>query len=192
MLSGEETKCRRLGGSDSTQGYALASTAYQHAAIVVLWCQIIRRRRLRRRRFLHLRPWLLGGKSRHWFLYGCGGLVAVLLAIIATVLIMIWWSQRPIKPVVLSPQENSEVRSSAAPTCPDEGSGRLESKGVFEDATFVVGDDRSARESFIDLVLIGRFCRSRTEHAAPSKEGLAVAVGAIVSKFHVAGTLFAG
>ncbi len=35
--------------------------------------------------------------------------MALLLAIIATVLILIWWSQRPIKPVVLSPQERATV-----------------------------------------------------------------------------------
>jgi hypothetical protein len=49
------------------------------------------------------------GKGHRWFLYGCGGFVALLLAIIATVLIMIWWSQRPIKPVVLSLQEKATV-----------------------------------------------------------------------------------
>ena len=49
------------------------------------------------------------GKGHRWFLYGCGGFVALLLAVIATVLIMIWWSQRPIKPVVLSQQEKATV-----------------------------------------------------------------------------------
>src|SRR5215469_4588279 len=49
------------------------------------------------------------GKGGRWFLYGCGGLVALLLVVIATVLIMIWWSQRPIKPVILSPQEKATV-----------------------------------------------------------------------------------
>jgi hypothetical protein len=49
------------------------------------------------------------GKGGRWFLYGCGGLVALLLAVIATVLIMIWWSQRPIKPVVLTQLEKATV-----------------------------------------------------------------------------------
>jgi hypothetical protein len=50
-----------------------------------------------------------GGKGHRWFLYGCGTFVALTLAVIATVLIMLWWSQRPIKPVVLSGQEKATV-----------------------------------------------------------------------------------
>lgn len=46
-----------------------------------------------------------------WLLYGCGGLLAFLLIIIAAVLITVWWIQRPIKPVVLSPQEKSRVEA---------------------------------------------------------------------------------
>jgi hypothetical protein len=42
-------------------------------------------------------------------LYGCGGLLALLLIIIATVAITIWWIQRPIKPVVLNPKEQAAV-----------------------------------------------------------------------------------
>src|ERR1700694_5589802 len=45
----------------------------------------------------------------HWMLYGCGTFVALGLVIIATVAITIWWIQRPIKPVVLSPQEKAAV-----------------------------------------------------------------------------------
>jgi hypothetical protein len=48
-------------------------------------------------------------KKTHWLLYGCGTLIALLLVIIATVLITIWWIQRPIKPVVLSAQEKAVV-----------------------------------------------------------------------------------
>lgn len=43
------------------------------------------------------------------FLYGCGGLLALLLIIVGTVAFTIWWIQRPIKPVVLSPQERATV-----------------------------------------------------------------------------------
>src|SRR5204863_2311970 len=48
-------------------------------------------------------------KKHRVLLYGCGTLVAVLLVIIATVAITLWWIQRPIKPVVLSPQEKAAV-----------------------------------------------------------------------------------
>jgi hypothetical protein len=48
-------------------------------------------------------------KKSRWFLYGCGTLVALLLVIIATILITLWWIQRPIKPVVLSAQEKAAV-----------------------------------------------------------------------------------
>src|SRR5436190_22118856 len=48
-------------------------------------------------------------KKSHWLLFGCGGLLALLLLIVATVAITIWWIQRPIKPVVLSAREKAEV-----------------------------------------------------------------------------------
>jgi hypothetical protein len=48
-------------------------------------------------------------KKRNWFLWGCGGLLAILLIIVATVAITVWWLQRPIKPVVLSPKEKAVV-----------------------------------------------------------------------------------
>jgi hypothetical protein len=48
-------------------------------------------------------------KKRHWLLYGCAASVVVLLVIVATVAITLWWIQRPIKPVVLSPQEKATV-----------------------------------------------------------------------------------
>lgn len=48
-------------------------------------------------------------KRRPWLLYGCGGIIALLLVIIAAVAITLWWSQRPIKPVVLSDQEKVAV-----------------------------------------------------------------------------------
>ena len=41
--------------------------------------------------------------------YGCGVLVALLVDIGATVAITLWWIQRPIKPVVLSPPEKAAV-----------------------------------------------------------------------------------
>ncbi len=48
-------------------------------------------------------------KKRRWLLWGCGSLIALLLIIIATVAITIWWLQRPIKPVVLSAKEKATI-----------------------------------------------------------------------------------
>ncbi len=48
-------------------------------------------------------------KKTHWLLYGCGTLIALLLVIIATVALTLWWIQRPIKPVVLSAKEKAAV-----------------------------------------------------------------------------------
>ena len=48
-------------------------------------------------------------KKTRWLLYGCGTLVALLLVIVATVVITLWWIQRPIKPVVLSAPEKAAV-----------------------------------------------------------------------------------
>jgi len=48
-------------------------------------------------------------KKRRWLLWGCGGLLALLLLMVATVAITIWWIQRPIKPVVLSEKEKVKV-----------------------------------------------------------------------------------
>ncbi len=48
-------------------------------------------------------------KGHGWLFYGCGALLAVLLVIVATVLITLWWIQRPIKPVVLSAPEKAVV-----------------------------------------------------------------------------------
>src|SRR5437764_15387616 len=47
--------------------------------------------------------------KRRWFLYGCGTLVALVLLIVLTVVIPIWWIQRPIKRVVLSAKEKATV-----------------------------------------------------------------------------------
>lgn len=48
--------------------------------------------------------------KRHGCLfYGCGVLIALALVIVATVLITLWWVQRPIRPVVLSPPEKAVV-----------------------------------------------------------------------------------
>lgn len=49
-------------------------------------------------------------KKRPWLLYGCGGLLALSLIIIASVAITIWWIQRPIKPVVLTAKEQTVVQ----------------------------------------------------------------------------------
>jgi hypothetical protein len=48
-------------------------------------------------------------KKRRWLLWGCGGLLAFGLLIVATVAITLWWMQRPIKPVVLSEKEKTVV-----------------------------------------------------------------------------------
>jgi hypothetical protein len=48
-------------------------------------------------------------KTGRWLLFGCGGVLAVLLLIVAAVAITLWWMQRPIKPVVLSAQEKVTV-----------------------------------------------------------------------------------
>jgi hypothetical protein len=48
-------------------------------------------------------------KKRRWFLYGCGSLLALLLLLVLTVVITIWWIQRPIKPVVLTEKEKVKV-----------------------------------------------------------------------------------
>src|SRR5271169_4357644 len=48
-------------------------------------------------------------KKTRWLLYGCGTIVALLLLMVATVLITVWWIQRPIKPVVLSAKEKAAV-----------------------------------------------------------------------------------
>lgn len=48
---------------------------------------------------------------RRWLLFGCGFLLAVMLVICATVVITIWYIQRPIQPVVLSVAEKAEVET---------------------------------------------------------------------------------
>ena len=48
-------------------------------------------------------------KKTRWLLYGCGTLIALLLLIIGTVAVTLWWIQRPIKPVLLSAQEKAAV-----------------------------------------------------------------------------------
>jgi hypothetical protein len=48
-------------------------------------------------------------KRRRWLLWGCGSLLALMLIIVVTVAITIWYLQRPIKPVVLSEPEKTVV-----------------------------------------------------------------------------------
>jgi len=50
-------------------------------------------------------------RAVRWFFYGCGSLLALLLLIVATVAITLWWIQRPIKPVVLSDKERTVVQA---------------------------------------------------------------------------------
>jgi|SRR5579862_8920273 len=51
----------------------------------------------------------VSAKGSHFLVYGCGALLALVLLIVATVAITIWWIQRPIKPVVLSAREKAVV-----------------------------------------------------------------------------------
>jgi hypothetical protein len=63
----------------------------------------------------------------------------LLLVIVATVAITIWWSQRPIKPIVLSPREKAEVEqkmqllqggnAAAAPVAPGNRTGNTTNPG---------------------------------------------------------------
>lgn len=52
---------------------------------------------------------LVPDKKRQPLLWGCGALLLFLLLIFATVAITLWWSQRPIRPVVLSAKEKATV-----------------------------------------------------------------------------------
>ena len=49
-------------------------------------------------------------KKTRWLFWGCGTLLALLLVVVVTVAITLWWIQRPIKPVVLSAQEKAVVQ----------------------------------------------------------------------------------
>ena len=40
-------------------------------------------------------------KRRSWLLYGCGLLLGLMLLVVATIAITVWYLQRPIKPVEL-------------------------------------------------------------------------------------------
>ena len=48
-------------------------------------------------------------RKRPWLVWGCGGLIALLLLTIAVLLFLLWWAQRPITPVKLSPAEKEVV-----------------------------------------------------------------------------------
>ena len=50
-------------------------------------------------------------KRRRWFLYLCGLFLGVVVVICAAVAITVWYLQRPIKPVVLSPTEKAAVET---------------------------------------------------------------------------------
>jgi hypothetical protein len=49
--------------------------------------------------------------QRSRLLYGCGGMLALVLIIFATVALTLWWVQRPITPVVLSASEKEVVEA---------------------------------------------------------------------------------
>lgn len=48
---------------------------------------------------------------RSWLLFGCGAMLGLVLLIVATVAITIWYIQRPIKPVELSVAEKAVVET---------------------------------------------------------------------------------
>jgi hypothetical protein len=48
-------------------------------------------------------------KGRRWLLWGCLSFLALAVIVVATVAITVWYIQRPIKPVVLSPKEKAVV-----------------------------------------------------------------------------------
>ena len=48
-------------------------------------------------------------KKTRWLLYGCGTILVLLALVVATILITLWWIQRPIKPVVLSAPERAVI-----------------------------------------------------------------------------------
>lgn len=48
-------------------------------------------------------------KKPNVVLLGCGGLLLLVLLLVATVAAAVWWIQRPIRPVVLSPDEKVTV-----------------------------------------------------------------------------------
>ena len=83
-------------------------------------------------------------KKGRGLVYGCGALLALLLLIVGTVAITLWWIQRPIKPVVLSAREKATVdeklrlahgNASAAPS----GVGAAVSAEPAQDRGYVPG-----------------------------------------------------
>lgn len=50
-------------------------------------------------------------KKRHWLLYTFVTLCTLVLMVVATVALTVWWLQRPIKPVVLSAAEKAAVEA---------------------------------------------------------------------------------
>jgi hypothetical protein len=85
-------------------------------------------------------------KKRRWLLFGCGGFLALLLLLVLTVFITIWWIQRPIKPVVLSAKEKATVEEKLQrlnggtnPSFNGERSTRLELAPLRPEPTYVPG-----------------------------------------------------
>jgi len=86
-------------------------------------------------------------KKTPWVLYIFGAMLAFALIIVASVAITIWWMQRPITPVVLSPKEKATVEAklryleepeSAASS---HGGLRKAASGPARDANGESGDD---------------------------------------------------
>jgi len=102
-------------------------------------------------------------KRRRWLLYGCGGILGLLLLIVLTVAITIWYIQRPIRPVVLSPQEKAAVEAK------------------LERIHAVPNDDRPAAKANDDR-------RTRTgERTAPNVERPATPAAAEPDRLYVPG-----
>ncbi len=73
-------------------------------------------------------------KKTRWLLWGCGILLALVLVIVATIVITLWWIQRPIKPVVLSTQERTlveqKLRTAGGGIAPAPGANRETKTGA--------------------------------------------------------------
>lgn len=50
-------------------------------------------------------------RKLRWLLWGFGIVVGLFLLVVGTVAFTLWWIQRPIKPVILSPQETAVVQT---------------------------------------------------------------------------------
>jgi hypothetical protein len=80
-------------------------------------------------------------KKTRWLLLGCGALLALLLVIVATVAVTLWWIQRPIKPVVLSAPEKAAVEEKLQHL----GGGKTPAPGTTTPSTTAAASNRRAK-----------------------------------------------